>query len=335
MRTRPLDPFDDEQMRAFYDVSWRAEMEDGRPWNGHWTYDELTSTLREPSRDRLMLGHCVYDGDTLVGAGIINLGLLDNTDKGWVFAMVDPPYRRRGAGTALVEAMVGHVRDEGRTEVLSNASYAGPESDEAPAVRFARSLGFRIANTEITRNLSLPVSDDLLDEVEADGAARRDGYTVETFVGAVPDEYLPSYCHLVNQLVLDAPHGDLSFEESALTPEIARENMAQNRKIGRTVFYSLGLRDGEAVAQSDLAVQPGETGLGLQWATLVRRDHRGHRLGAAVKVANLRAIQRDRPDVTLVQTENAETNEFLVSINERLGFAVVAVSPSFVRRLEA
>ena len=101
MRTRPLDPFDDEQMRAFYDVSWRAEMEDGRPWNGHWTYDELTSTLREPNRDRLMLGHCVYDADTLVGAGIINLGLLDNTDKGWVFAMVDPPYRRRGAGTEL------------------------------------------------------------------------------------------------------------------------------------------------------------------------------------------------------------------------------------------
>ncbi len=36
-----------------------------------------------------------------------------------------------------------------------------------------------------------------------------------------------------------------------------------------------------------------------------------------------------------MQTENAETNEFMVSINERLGFEVVAVSPSFVRRLEA
>ena len=45
MHARPLDPHDDAQMRAFYDVSWRAEMEDDRPWNGHWTYDELASTL--------------------------------------------------------------------------------------------------------------------------------------------------------------------------------------------------------------------------------------------------------------------------------------------------
>jgi GNAT superfamily N-acetyltransferase len=335
MQTRPLDPSDDEQLRAFYDVSWRAEMEDGRPWNGHWTFEELATLLREPSRDRMMLGHCAYDGDTLVGAGVVNLGLLDNTDKGWLFAMVDPPHRRNGAGTALVEDMVERVRADGRTEVLSSASYAGPERDDAPAVLFARGLGFRVANTEITRNLSLPVDEALLDEVETEGAERRHGYTVETFRHAVPDELLPSYCHLVNQLVLDAPHGDLTFEESRLTPDVARENMARNRALGRTVFYSLAVRDGEAVAQSDLAVQPGDSRTAMQWATLVRRDHRGHRLGSAVKVANLRAIQRERPDVTVISTANAETNEFMVSINERLGFEVVAVSPSFARSLEA
>ncbi len=71
---------------------------------------------------------------------------------------------------------------------------------------------------------------------------------------------------------------------------------------------------------------------GRRWCS---GDHRGHRLGAAVKVANLRALQRERPDVTVVQTENAETNAFMVSINERLGFEVVAVSPSFARTLEA
>ena len=33
-----------------------------------------------------------------------------------------------------------------------------------------------------------------------------------------------------------------------------------------------------------------------------------------------------------IDTENAETNAYMVSINERLGFEIVAVSPSFVRR---
>ena len=37
MQVRPLDLHDDAQMRTFYDVSWRAEMDDGRPWNGHCT----------------------------------------------------------------------------------------------------------------------------------------------------------------------------------------------------------------------------------------------------------------------------------------------------------
>jgi len=101
METRPLDAFDDEQMRAFYDVSWRAEMEDGRPWNGHWTFEELADQLRTPSGDHRLDGVAAYDGETLVGAGVIGRSLHTNLDKAWVFPMVDPPCRRRGAGSAL------------------------------------------------------------------------------------------------------------------------------------------------------------------------------------------------------------------------------------------
>jgi hypothetical protein len=70
-----------------------------------------------------------------------------------------------------------------------------------------------------------------------------------------------------------------------------------------------------------------------QMGTLVRRDHRGHRLGTAVKVANLAALVADRPDVLEVHTQNAETNEWMVSINVRLGFERVGLAPAFVRRL--
>jgi hypothetical protein len=70
-----------------------------------------------------------------------------------------------------------------------------------------------------------------------------------------------------------------------------------------------------------------------QLGTLVHRDHRGHRLGAAVKAVNLEALQRDRPDIAEVHTQNAETNQWMVSINERLGFEPVAVCPEFLREL--
>ena len=70
-----------------------------------------------------------------------------------------------------------------------------------------------------------------------------------------------------------------------------------------------------------------------QWGTFVHREHRGHRLGLATKAVNLRAVQAARGDLTLVITENGETNDYMVSINERMGFEPIEVSAEFVKRL--
>ena len=153
-----------------------------------------------------------------------------------------------------------------------------------------------------------------------------------SFVDDLPDELLESYCYLVNQLALDAPTGDLDFEEETFTPEAFRHEVARDQKVGRTVLRSLAVQDGQTVAHSDLLLRPTGT-RAVQWATLVHRDHRGHRLGAAVKVANLRRLQRERPDITDVVTQNAEVNEQMIGINARLGFEPTALTPEFVRRL--
>ena len=78
------------------------------------------------------------------------------------------------------------------------------------------------------------------------------------------------------------------------------------------------------VAYSDLATTVHEPGKAYQWGTLVRQDARGHRLGLAVKVANLRLLQRERPDVRELITYNAEVNSHMIGVNERLGFVPVA-----------
>ena len=56
-----------------------------------------------------------------------------------------------------------------------------------------------------------------------------------------------------------------------------------------------------------------------QWGTFVHREHRGRRLGLAVKAANLRAVQAAHPEMRRVVTQNAETNDWMVAINERDG----------------
>jgi hypothetical protein len=55
----------------------------------------------------------------------------------------------------------------------------------------------------------------------------------------------------------------------------------------------------------------------------VLAGHRGHGLGITVKAANLIRLRVDEPQVTRVLTWNAETNEHMRAVNERLGFRVV------------
>jgi GNAT superfamily N-acetyltransferase len=332
MQTRPVDVHDDAQLRRFHEIGWRAEMEDGRPWNTFQSFEEMAVALREPAPGQRSDALGIFDGDEMVGGGIAWLSLDDNLDKAFVFPAVEPELRGRGIGGALLEALVEHVAGLGRTEVMSGTSYRFEERDDSPAQRFAAAHGFVPANLEVVRELSLPVADTLLDEIDAEVGAHAAGYQVHTFVDDLPDELLESYCFLVNQLALDAPTGDLEFEEEAFTPEAFRHEAARDRKVGRTVLRSLAVRDGQAVAHSDLLVRPHGT-RAVQWGTLVHRDHRGHRLGAAVKVANLRRLQRDRPDQTEVTTQNAEVNEQMIGINERLGFRPVALVPEFLRKL--
>jgi RimJ/RimL family protein N-acetyltransferase len=216
--------------------------------------------------------------------------------------------------------------------VMSGTSIRFEDRDDSPMDRFAAAHGFAPANLEVVRQLALPVADGLLAEIEAETTAHAEGYEVHSFVDDIPDELVESYCWLVNQLALDAPTGDLDFEEEAYTPEAFRHDVARDRKVGRSVLRSVAVKDGQAVAHSDLLLRPSGT-RGVQWATLVHREHRGHRLGAAVKAANLRRLQADRPDITEVVTQNAEVNEQMIGINARLGFEPVALVPEYLRRL--
>ena len=71
----------------------------------------------------------------------------------------------------------------------------------------------------------------------------------------------------------------------------------------------------------------------VQTDTLVLREHRGHALGLALKVANLRALQREKPDVAAVRTWNADTNVHMIAINARLGFRPTGWSREWAKQL--
>ena len=115
----------------------------------------------------------------------------------------------------------------------------------------------------------------------------------------MPPELLPTYCHVHNQLVLDAPTGDIEFEAEALTPEIWLEREDQLRAARRLRSTVVALDgDRQVVGYSDVSIPLDDPENVHQWGTLVRRDHRGHRLGLALKARNLLDVQREHPGRT-------------------------------------
>jgi RimJ/RimL family protein N-acetyltransferase len=174
-----------------------------------------------------------------------------------------------------------------------------------------------------------------LDEHESDvyvKRARESGFRSRAVF--IPDALLPSLCDCRNRLGVDAPTGDLFFELERMTPEIVRHREETARKQRRTLLTTLAITgDGQVVAYNDLVVLAPPNPNVSQWGTLVLPEHRGHRLGMAVKARGLKELQRRiGPHVRRVSTSNAETNAYMVAINERLGFRPVEVTPGFLYR---
>lgn len=116
--------------------------------------------------------------------------------------------------------------------------------------------------------------------------------------------------------------------------EAYREQERAVLRQGRTSYHAVALDSaGGAVAYSTMMVSRHAPGQCFQWGTLVRRDHRGHRLGMAVKLANLRQLAAADASVHSLVTYNAEVNTHMLAINEALGFRPVERLGEFQKRL--
>ena len=323
---------DDAVMRTFYDLNRRAELH-GREEAPFWEFREFLGRFRSPDSGERQEFFAAYDGERMVGNAMLWSFLLDNTEKAAFMVCVDVPERRRGIGRLMVERLEQVARDDGRTLMLTDSVLPYDDREDHPYRRFAAACGYELSNYEVIRHLALPVPDEQIQKWIDEAAPRHEGYAIETFVGAVPDDLIESLCVLLGQLAVDAPTGAVDFEEETMTPQRYAEMVAGTDAMGRARYETVALTpDRQVVAQSTLAMSLDESTKVYQWGTFVHREHRGHKLGLATKAVNLRAVQAARNDLTLVLTQNAETNDHMVSINEQMGFRPIEVSAEFVKR---
>jgi len=333
VQIRPVDVHDDAELARFHAIIEAADRFE-RPYAPPWTYRELAVELRRPVPGERLTAWAAFDDQEMIGAAWAYDSLLDNTDKCWLQVSVEPQRRCRGIGSALARFLVQRCADVGRGVLLAETAYPFEAAADHPYRRFAETHGFALASTEVHRVLDLPLDGTLLEALAAEATPHHPAYRVRTLTGVVPATLLPSLCALRNQLAVDAPTGDIDYEAEAETPEVYLERDARLREQGRVRLTTVALDGaGQVVGYTDLSISLDEPGHAHQWGTMVHRDHRGHRLGMAIKVRNLQALQVAHPGVEMVHTGNADVNAHMIAINEALGFRAVEALPEFQRKL--
>lgn len=224
--------------------------------------------------------------------------------QGHVDVAVRPDARRAGAGSALLAAATDEARRRGLRRLT--CTY-GTDAGAA----FAAAAGARPARRDVRSLLRLAAFAREPEPV--------DGYRVESWIGAAPEELVASYAE-ARLAINDAPDDLWEPWDAARVREL--EHTLEERD--RDVRVTVALRGDEVVAFTELRVSRSDGALGSTEDTAVVREHRGRRLGRWVKVESLCALRRDRPDVRLVTTTNAEENAAMLALNARLGFSRAA-----------
>lgn len=335
LEIRALDVHDDAAFGEWHAAYLAAEQASGL--GSPWQLPELRVQLQEPGTRAWVQAFSGRVRGRLVNVGLIRTPLLDNRARADLAVHTVPGERRRGHATAMIRHLERVARERGRTVLGGETTWsydAGADGRGESGPEFARSVGFDLALGDVKRELQLPVAEEQLAELAADAAPHHAAYTLRSWVGPVPEELLVGWAALTATLMTEAPQGDLEVEEESSDPALVREAEDMIAKQGRTKYNTVALDPtGEVVAYSDVAVTTHEPSAAYQWGTLVRRDARGHRLGLAVKVANLRLVQHAQPGVRRLVTFNAEVNTHMVAVNERLGYRPVARLGEFQKRL--
>lgn len=319
--------FDDDDQIAVWHQAYLDSQIASRGENcAAFTLADLVPAMRNQAARFTHQGWTGFLGGTPVASLWLGRPMSENAHLAKITVDVVPAYRRLGIGTRALAFLEDRAAAAGRSTVIVPADWPStfPVTGQgAEGPEFLGAHGYTLALGELQRRLDLPVAAAVLDRFSAETAERAAGYRLESCKGPVPDAWLADYAALDAAIETEAPTGDLAIEPTTPDTAAVRINDANEASSGRTRYGTYAFdADGVMVAFSDLVTPAHEPGRAYQLGTLVKSGHRGHRLGMAVKVANLKFLQDQDPSITHVLTWNAGANAHMIGVNEELGFRI-------------
>ncbi len=257
------------------------------------------------------------DDGTPVGTLVLTYPQLDNLVVASVDGAVAPEHGRQGHGRAIFAHALDLVRAEGRTRVFTMAP-SPPDGGEGPAFGFLRDAGAKPVLDEYRRIV------DLQSHPVGEVHPVPDGYRVEQWVDVAPEALVDGCAYLLGRMTLDAPMGDMDYEQEKWDAARYREKEKTAQDCGRVRIATAVVHEqtGQVAGMTDIGVNRQRTHVAYQWDTIVDPDHRGHQLGMVLKTYNHRFLTQTVPAVRWINTWNAASNTFMVAVNDALGFQI-------------
>lgn len=288
-----------------------------------------------------------------VGSCSVEFSLKDNRDTAWINVLVAEDYRRRGIGRRLLEMAEERAAERGRRilqgfceepaesalgsgEMLNAKSGSGSLPLALPSTIFARGAGYSLEQVETSSRLALPVPEEFLGKLENGALEHAAGYSLVGWEGSCPEEFVVPYAELRGRMSTDAPTAGLELEKVNWDTDRVREEEETWIKGGAEALVSAALHNstGRLAAYTVLSYRRAKPHVVLQEDTLVASDHRGHRLGMLIKIANIRRAQEAWPAARSVLTWNASENRHMLAINTSLGFKPSGFEGEWQKRLD-
>jgi GNAT superfamily N-acetyltransferase len=318
MRIVRGDALDRTTTQACFEVV-RAAAEVDDPHGPPWSLRRLRGWMEHPTDPSELWIAADETTGACHGCYWLVLPERENRDRGHLWINVRPSSRRRGFGTALLRHAADRAATGGRSVLVS-----GTLQGSAGAA-FATRAGATAGLVDARRVLELgqiPAGRVALLREQAARAAA--GYSLVSWDGRTPDEYLARYAELENAMG-DAPH-DAGEEHAVWDADRVREQIDDIReRQGRHVYTLAALHDASGEMAGVTSAEPDRDfpAWGHQQITAVIRKHRGHRLGLLVKAAMLDWLAVAEPGIERIVTYNAASNDHMVAINAELGFELL------------
>jgi len=297
-----------------------------------FTPSEVLPRWHDPESPRQMFGTRV-DG-TIVARSVYEMQ--HDSTTAWLVVEVLPEFQSQGMGAALIDHIEQVAIADGRDNLLiycvssdaageriaSPTGFGSVPADNAE-VRFLLAHGYSLEQVERGSRLPLPADVPALATRLAE--TMPSGYRLHYWADRTPPRWQAGIAELLTRMSTDAPDAGLDEPLDEWTAERVGEHEERMAASPRSWLYAAveHVTSESLVGFTTLSVPLELERSVSQEDTIVLSEHRGHRLGTVLKLANLLHLQKERPGHPSIITFNAEENRHMLDVNESVGFVPI------------